>query len=41
MRSGARREAEQGLTAVGRNFDINLGRAATGEISMLTLRKLH
>jgi hypothetical protein len=36
MRSGARREVEQGLTAFDRNFDINLGRAAFGEIFKLT-----
>jgi hypothetical protein len=32
MRSGARREVDQDLTAFDRNFDANLGRAAFGKI---------
>jgi hypothetical protein len=37
MRSGARREDGQGLTAFDRNFDIVFGRAEFGRILMLTL----
>jgi hypothetical protein len=39
MRSGARRDVEQCLTAFDLNFDIKLGRAAICEILMLTGRE--
>jgi hypothetical protein len=42
MISGTRREVERGLTAFDRNFEfgIKLGRAAFGEIMMLTRGEL-
>jgi hypothetical protein len=40
MKSGAVRELEQGHTAFVQNFDINLGRAAFGEIFKLTSGEL-
>jgi hypothetical protein len=36
MISGAKEEIGRGLTALDRNFDTNLGRAAVGEIFMET-----
>jgi hypothetical protein len=40
MNSGVRTEVEQGLTAFGQNFDINIERAAFGRILMLTWGEL-
>jgi hypothetical protein len=40
MKSGARKESEQGLTVLNRNFETKLGGAAFGEILMLIWRKL-